>query len=178
MARRVAYCGDPPLTKQDLTAWLQETDSTVHGAVVDLIIPAVVGQCEAITGAAIRMASYEEVWPVPHRFGGFLDVGQVREVTAVHRLDGGGQLAPGSYSIEHGMRQSALRLQGAEQYPIRIEYQAGIDLDLYPQVKAWLLMQAAALYAQRETLTAEKLSMLPDGFINTMLADITVPPRF
>lgn len=115
---------------------------------------------------------------MPYRFGGWLDVGQVRSVTAVHRLDGSGQIPPDGYTIEHGMRQSAFRLQGSEHFPIRIEYEAGIDLDLHPQVRTWLLMQAAALYAQRETLTAEKLALLPDGFINTMLADITVPPRF
>lgn len=115
---------------------------------------------------------------MPYRFGGWLDVGQVRNVIAVHRLDGGGRLPVEGYAIEHDMRQSALRFQGKEPGSIRIEYEAGIDLELHPQVKTWLLMQAAALYAQRETLTAEKLSMLPDSFINTMLSDITVPPRF
>jgi hypothetical protein len=178
MARRIAYCGDPPLTKADLTAWLQETSDTVHGAVVDLIIPAVVAQCETITGAAIRPAIYEEVWHVPYRFGGWLDIGQVVEVTSVKRLDSDVQIAADRYVLQRDMRQASFRLLGGEQFPIRIEYKAGVDLVVHPQVKAWLLMQAAALYAQRETLTAEKLNLLPDGFINTMLADITVPARF
>lgn len=178
MARRIAYCGDPPLTKADLTAWLQETDSTVHSAVVDLIIPAVVGQCETITGAAIRLAKYEEVWHPPYRFGGWLDIGQVRSVDLVQRLDTDVAVTPGRYVVSHDMRQTSFRLLDGAQYPIRIEYQAGIDLTLHPQVKTWLLMQAASLYAQRETLTTDKLNLLPVGFINSMLADITVPARF
>ncbi len=62
---------------------------------------------------------------------------------------------------------------------LRITYKAGADLAAYPAVRNWLLMHIGTVYAQRESLvTGTIVAELPGSFLDHMLAEITVPPRF
>lgn len=179
MARRIRYRGDPVLTVQDVVAWVRDDLANAEEALIrDVIIPSVTAQCEAETGAAIRQAEYVEDWPAG-LLSRALDVGQAVEVLEVKSLASGGQiLSPTQYSLQVGQRVSHLTLAGGGS-PVRITYKAGVDFDAYPSVKAWMLLQAGTLFQQRESLiTGTIVAELPLKFIGSMLADITVPPRF
>ena len=179
MARRIRYSGDPVLTVQDVVSWVRDDLANAEEALIrDLIIPTVTAQCEAETGAAIRQAEYVEDWPAG-LLSRALDVGQAVEVLEVKSLASGGQiLSPTQYSLQVGQRVSHLTLAGGGG-PVRIKYKAGVDFDAYPSVKTWMLLQAGTLFQQRESLiTGTVVAELPLKFIGSMLADITVPPRF
>ena len=180
MARRIRYSGDPVLTVQDVVGWVRDDLANAEEALIrDVIIPTVTAQCEAETGAAIRQAEYVEDWPAG-LLSRALDVGQAVEVLEVKSLASGGQiLSPAQYSLQVGQRVSQLSLAGSGGSPVRITYKAGVDFDAYPSVKAWMLLQAGTLFQQRESLiTGTIVAELPLKFIGSMLADITVPPRF
>lgn len=179
MARRIRYSGDPVLTVQDVVAWVRDDLANAEEALIrDLIIPTVTTQCETETGAAIRQAEYVEDWPAG-LLSRALDMGQAVEVLEVKSLAPGGQiLSPAQYSLQVGQRVSHLTLAGGGG-PVRITYKAGVDFEAYPSVKTWLLLQAGTLFQQRESLIAgTTVAELPLKFIGSMLADITVPPRF
>lgn len=181
MAQRLRYTGDPVLTYQDVDTQVQGLPADQQALVTKVIIPAVTAQAEAITGAAIREAQYAEHWPAGGRAGGWLDVGQVKRIVSV-QVQGADQPLPDSaYTLHSEQRMARLQLQlhSVPQQPLLITYEAGLDLAAYPGVKQWLLMQAATLFAQREVLvTGTIVAKLPESFIDSMLADITVPPRF
>lgn len=181
MARRIRYSGDPVLTVQDVVSWVRDDLANAEEALIrDLIIPAVTAQCEAETGAAIRQAEYVEDWPAG-TLSRALDIGQATEVLEVKSLAPGSQpLSPAQYSLQIGQRISHLSVAaGVGGGPIRITYKAGVDLDAYPSVKSWMLLQAGTLFQQRESLiTGTIVAELPLKFIGNMLADIIVPPRF
>lgn len=181
MARRIRYSGDPVLTVQDVVAWVRDDLANAEEALIrDVIIPTVTAQCEAETGAAIRKAEYVEDWPAG-LLSRALDVGQAVEVLEVKSLAPGSQpLSPDQYSLLVGQRISHLTLAGGcGGSPVRITYKAGVDFDAYPSVKTWMLLQAGTLFQQRESLiTGTIVAELPLKFIGSMLADITVPPRF
>ncbi|MDP1125383.1 hypothetical protein Q5O12_28085, partial [Klebsiella pneumoniae] len=62
---------------------------------------------------------------------------------------------------------------------LRIRYKAELDIDLHPGVRNWLLMAAATIYRHPEVfLVAQTLAELPSTFLDHLVADITVPPRF
>lgn len=179
MARRIQYTGDPVITLADVESQVMGVVADQQALVSNVIIPAVTAQCESITGAAVRAATYEEDWPASGRHGGYLDIGQAHTITSVQRLDGGEQLPLTACVLSRGARQSSLRVGGVHGVPLRITYEAGLDLAAYPSVKQWLLMQAATLYAQREVLiTGSIVSRMPESLIDTLLDDIRVPPRF
>lgn len=179
MAQRLRYIGAPVLTYQDVDAQVQGLPEDQQSLVTGVIIPAVTAQAEAITGAAIREAEYAERWPAGGRAGGWLDVGQVRRIVSV-KVEGTEQTLPSSaYNLLIEQRMARLVLHNAPPKPLQIIYEAGVDLVAYPSVKQWLLMQAATLFAQRELLvTGTIVARMPESFIDTLLSDITLPPRF
>ncbi|MNY20958.1 hypothetical protein D3C86_1544730 [compost metagenome] len=62
---------------------------------------------------------------------------------------------------------------------LRIRYKAGLEIDLHPGVRNWLLMAAATIYRHPEMfLVGQTLAELPSAFLDHLVADITVPPRF
>src|SRR5690606_26656848 len=139
---------------------------------------------EAKTGAAIRPAVYEEEWPESYGSGRPLDVGQADEVLAIHRVELDGSLTElqplPALRLERGQRESFLHfVQGRPSGRLVIRYHAGTDLAAYPGVRQWLLMQAATAHEFRETLVVGTiLAELPSHFTDSLLAEITVPPRF
>lgn len=183
MARRIAYLGAPVLTPQDIATFRRNDAVLVEADLLtNIIIPGVVAQCEARTGAAIHRASYVEHWPAHYPSGHALDVGQATTITALDVIAPDGAPVPSGVAkyLQQDQRQSYLHFpDGRPAGALRITYEAGVNLDAYPAVKTWLLMTISTVYAQRETLViGASVAELPSRFIDTMLADIEVPPRF
>lgn len=183
MARRIAYTGSPVLTAAEVANQCRLEPEDVQTDLIELaIIPGVTAQCEAITGAAIREAEYEEDWPEHYPSGHCLDVGQAHTVLAVSRLAGDGSETSLDvpHHLQRGRRESALHFPaGRPPGVLRIRYRAGLDLAAYPSVRTWLLIHAATAHEFREALiTGALLQQLPPTFLDAQLAEITVPPRF
>ncbi|WCD82991.1 hypothetical protein [Pseudomonas sp. TUM22785] len=183
MARRIAYLGEPVLTLAQVAQQCRLEPSDLQTELIEqVIIPGVTAQCEALTGAAIREARYEEDWPVHYHAGRSLDIGQAHTIERIERVHADGQLQAldDSHLLYQGMRESQLEFPGGRPPGrLRIRYRAGVDLDVHPGVRNWLLMNAATAFEYRETLvTGAQLQPLPSSFLDSLLADITLPPRF
>ncbi|WP_166359289.1 hypothetical protein [Pseudomonas akapageensis] len=183
MARRIAYTGPPVMTMAQVAFQCRiEPEDMQPELVEQIIIPGVTAFCEAKTGAAIRQASYVEDWPEHYLTGHALDIGQATEVSSLAVVQPDGSLLDqtGPFDLRQGSRESFLHFgAGRPAGVLRIRYQAGVDLAAYPSVLSWLLMSAATAYQQRETLVVgQMLTELPSSFLDHLLADITVPPRF
>lgn len=183
MAKRIAYTGQPVLTLEEVARQCRVEVEDLQPELIELIIiPGVTAQCEARTGAAIREATYEEDWPEAYGSGHILDVGQVKEVQSVNRRESDGSLTvlQAPHVLQHSGRESFLTFPaGRPSGRLVVRYTAGIDLAAYPGVKSWMLMHAATAYEFRETLVSGTImTELPSRFIDSMLSEITVPPRF
>lgn len=180
MARRIRYTGQPVLELPEVAAWLRLRSVDRDKDLLEkVLIPGVIGMCEARTGAAIAEAEYQEIWPEYFASGHALDVGQATDVVSITKDDG--MVIPvAAYRLEQGQRESSLYFDGSRPGgALRINYQAGIDLAAYPSVKTWLLMGVATLYDQRESVVVgQPVAELPSHFLESMLAEITLPPRF
>ena len=183
MARRIAYTGPPVFTPEDISAWRRNDAVLLESDLLrDVIIPGVTAQAEARTGAAIRQATYVEIWPAAYASGHALDVGQAKAVSAVDVLSVDGAPVPSgaTHYLQQEQHESYLHFPaGRPAGVLQITYEAGADLQAYPAVRNWLLMHIGTVYAQRESLViGGSVAELPSGFLDSMLADITVPPRF
>lgn len=183
MARRIAYIGDPVLTLAEVAFQCRiEPEDMEPELVEQVIIPGVTAQAETKTGAGVRRATYEEHWPASFAAGQALDRGQVIQIDSVVLLnaDGSDSDQPVPFRLRKGSHEDFLDFpNGRPSGALRIQYQAGTDLDVHPGVRSWMLMSAATAYKQRETLVlGQTLFELPRSFLDTLLADITVPPRF
>ncbi len=183
MARRVAYYGALPITLAEVAQQCRlEVEDLQPELIEQVIIPGVTAQAEHRTGAAIRMAEYEEYWPESYESGRPLDVGQATSLISIWRRRPSGSFDGISTptNLEQGPRESYLHFPaGRPPGHLRIRYWAGVNLKAYPGVRLWLLMSAATAYEYRETLVSGSiLAELPSRFTDSLLADITVPPRF
>ena len=179
MAIRLRYTGEPVITLDEVVEQVRDTATNIQQSLVrDVIIPAVTAQCESITGAAIRLAEYQQAYQ-PNKAGAcWLDHGQVRSIIAVSAEDGT-VVDQADYRIINTQRETAVQPIGFPLGFARITYEAGVDLAAYPGVKAWLLMSAATLYNQHELLiVGGTAASVPASYIDHLLAEITVPPRF
>lgn len=183
MAQRIAYLGAPVLTPDDIAAWRRNDAVLLESALLStIVIPGVVAQCEAKTGAAIQDARYVEHWPDHYASGRPLDVGQAHTIETIELVgaDGSAVQSTANKFLQREQRETFLHFpDGRPQGTLRITYLAGVNLAAYPSVRNWLLLNVSTVYAQRETLvTGTIVSELPSSFLDSMLADITVPPRF
>ncbi|WP_313430911.1 hypothetical protein [Pseudomonas sp.] len=183
MARRIAYTGAPVLTLEQVAYQCRAEPEDLQPELVDqIIIPGVTAQGESKTGAAIREAIYEEDWPAAYPSGHSLDVGQVVAVESVVVLGETGQVTPftGQLELSQGGKESYLLFPGGRPAGrLRIRYRAGVDLEAYPGVLSWLLMAAETAFTHRGLLVVgQSLAEVPANFLDHLLADITVPPRF
>ena len=173
MAKRIAYTGPPVLTLEEVARQCRVEVEDLQPELIELII---------IPGAAIREATYEEEWPPAYGSGHALDVGQVKEVQSVSVRESDGSLTALQvpHVLQHSARESFL-LFPAGRPPGRlvIRYSAGVDLDAYPGLKSWMLMHAATAFENRETLIVGTIvAELPTSYMDSLLAEVTVPPRF
>lgn len=183
MARRIAYTGAPVLTLEQVAEQCRLDTADLQQVLIEqIIIPGVTAQAEARTGAAIREAEYEEDWPESYGSGHALDMGQASEVLSVSEVQADGTVTALTVAsfLQRGGRESFLHFpDGRPPGVLRIRYKAGADLDAYPGVRSWLLMQAATAHEFRETLVVGTiLAEIPGSFLDSLLAEITVPPRF
>lgn len=183
MARRIEYVGDPVLTLEQVAFQCRlEPEDMEPGLIEDIIIPGVTTQCESKTGAGIRGAIYEEDWPIAFPSGHALDVGQASEIVSVRvrQSDGTWVEHAGPLELQQGQRESFLLFPaGRPSGVLRIRYKASTDLALHPGVRNWLLMAAATILRHPEMfLVGQSLSELPSEFLDHLVAEITVPPRF
>ncbi|MFG0862605.1 hypothetical protein [Pseudomonas sp. CJQ_13] len=183
MARRIAYTGAPVLTLEQVAFQCRAEPEDLQPELVDqIIIPGVTAQGESKTGAAIREAIYEEDWPAAYPSGHSLDIGQVVAVESVVVLGEAGQVTPydGQAELSQGGKESYLHFPGGRPAGrLRIRYRAGVDLEAYPGVLSWLLMAAETAFTHRGLLVVgQSLAEVPSSFVDHLLADITVPPRF
>lgn len=183
MARRVVYTGPPVLTLAQVAYQCRiEPEDMQPELVEQIIIPGVTAQCESRTGAAIRQATYVEDWSENYRSGSALDVGQATAIQSVQVLAEGGSVVDldGPFDLRQGSHESYLHFWGQRpRGELRIRYTAGVDFDAYPGVRSWLLMAAATAWEQRGLLVVgQSLAEIPASFVDHLLADITVPPRF
>jgi hypothetical protein len=183
MARRIEYFGDPALTLDQVAFQCRVEPEDMEPALIEqIIIPGVTAQCESKTGAAIRGAVYEEEWPADRPSGHALDVGQANEVVSIfaQQPDGTWSEAIGPFELRQEQRESFLFFPVARPGGrLRIRYKASLDLDLNPGVRNWLLMAAATIYRHPEMfLVGQTLAELPSTFLDYLVAEITVPPRF
>lgn len=183
MARRIAYTGDPVITLAEVAYQCRLDPEDLQPDLIEqVVIPGVTGLAEAITGAAIRQAEYEEEWPEHCGSGHPLDRGQAFEVLSVSRLHESGEveLLNVDTSLRQGSRESVLHFpDGRPPGVLLIRYLAGVSLEAYPSVKTWLLMQAATAHELRESVVVGTiLTGLPAKFLGGLLSEIEVPPRF
>ncbi|MFO3723953.1 hypothetical protein [Pseudomonas sp. HLMP] len=183
MARRIAYTGAPVLTLEQVAFQCRAEPEDLQPELIDqIIIPGVTAQGESRTGAAIREAIYEEDWPAAYPSGHSLDVGQVVAVESVVVLGDAGQVTPyeGQVVLHLGGKESYLEFPaGRPEGRLRIRYRAGTDLEAHPGVLSWLLMAAETAFTHRGVMVVgQSLSPLPGTYLDHLLADITVPPRF
>lgn len=183
MARRIAYTGDPVLTLDQVAYQCRlDPEDTVPELIEGVIIPGVTAQAEERTGAGIRQAEYEEEWPAHYCSGHALDIGQATNILSISRIlaDGSDQELTVAHNLRNRGKESFLYFpEGRPEGELLIRYQAGADLDVYPSVRTWLLMQAATAHENREALVVGTiLTELPSTMLDSLLAPITVPPRF
>ena len=93
-----------------------------------------------------------------------------------------GVLVPfeGGVQLTQGGKESYLEFPGGRPAGrLRIRYRAGVDLEAHPGVRSWLLMAAETAFTHRGVLiVGQGLAEVPSSFVDHLLADITVPPRF
>ncbi|PKI19404.1 hypothetical protein [Pseudomonas monteilii] len=183
MARRIAYTGPPVLTLEQVAFQCRAEPEDLQPELIHLVvIPGVTAQAESKTGAAIREAIYEEEWPAAYPSGHSLDIGQVVAVESVVVLGEGGEVTTyaGQVELSQGGKESYLLFPGGRPAGrLRIRYRAGVDLEAYPGVLSWLLMAAETAFTHRGLLVAgQSLAEVPSSFVDHLLADVTVPPRF
>jgi hypothetical protein len=183
MARRIAYTGDPVITLAEVAYQCRLDPEDLQPELIEhVVIPGVTGMAEAITGAAIRQAEYEDEWPEHFGSGHPLDQGQAFEVLSVSRVHENGEVLvlDVDTSLRQSSRESFLHFPaGRPPGVLSIRYLAGVSLEAYPSVKIWLLMQAAAAHELRETMIVGTiLTALPARFLGSLLSEIEVPPRF
>jgi len=183
MARRIAYTGAPVLTLEQVAYQCRAEPEDLQPELIDqIIIPGVTSQGESKTGAAIREAIYEEDWPAHYPSGHSLDIGQVVAIESVVVLGDAGQVVTftGPIELSPGGKESYLAFPGGRpQGRLRIRYRAGVDVEANPGVLSWLLMAAETAFTQRGVLVVgQSLSEMPASYLDHLLADITVPPRF
>jgi len=183
MARRIAYIGEPVLTLDQVAYQCRLDPEDVQPELIEgVIIPGVTGQAESRTGAAIRQAEYEEEWPEHYRSGHALDMGQATEIISIGQILSSGDVEPltVAHNLRNRGRESFLYFpDGRPDGDLMIRYKAGLDLDRNPAVRSWLLMQAATAHEFRETLISGTiLAELPGSMLDSLLSEITVPPRF
>ncbi|MNN45895.1 hypothetical protein D3C81_1602500 [compost metagenome] len=183
MARRIAYTGAPVLTLEQVAYQCRAEPEDLQPELIDqIIIPGVTSQGESKSGAAIREALYEEDWPTGYPSGHSLDIGQVVAIESVVVLGGAGVAVPftGTVELVQGGKESYLEFpEGRPEGRLRIRYRAGVDLEVHPGVRSWLLMAAETAFTHRGVLVVgQALAEVPSSFLDHLLADITVPPRF
>lgn len=194
MAVLIAFTGPEPLTYEDVVAQCRldpdDDDSAERDLIERIVIPAARGLAEEATGAAIRKGRYRDHLPrVPAGNAFAATMGQAFELEsiALGATVGAALLDPSAAYLVNSGKESFLYTQqglpwrdvaGSCPQGLMVTYLAGIDIESHPSVRHYLLLAAAWAYRHRELLVlGQTLNELPDRYLLTLLAGITVPPR-
>lgn len=193
MAVQLGMVGPEPLTYDEVVAQCRldpdDDDSSERDLIERIVIPAARALAEQATGAAIRKARYREHLPmVPAGQVFAAEKGQAYtlESIALGVRPGSPLLDLSRCYLVNGGKESLLyteqgtwrELVGECPQGLLVTYLAGIDIDDHPSVRQYLLLAAAWAYRHRELLVlGQTLNELPDRYLLTLLASITVPPR-
>ena len=194
MALLIAFTGPEPLTYEDVVAQCRldpdDDDSAERDLIERIVIPAARGLAEEATGAAIRKGRYRDHLPrVPAGNAFAATMGQAFELEsiALGATVGAALLDPSAAYLVNSGKESFLYTQqglpwrdvaGSCPQGLMVTYLAGIDIENHPSVRHYLLLASAWAYRHRELLVlGQTLNELPDRYLLTLLAAITVPPR-
>ncbi|WP_174904246.1 hypothetical protein [Burkholderia pseudomultivorans] len=174
-----------PIAFEDVAAQCRIDDDDEREFIEHVLIPGARQAAESKSGAAIRNARYVE------RLGAFprgeipLSVGQVFAMESVAiRSDSAVPLtlSEAQYELIQLGRETLLAPVNGR-WPSAgaptLTYRAGINLDRFPSVRAWMLLAAAWAYENRELFSSgQSVIAMPSGFADALLDPVTVPPRF
>lgn len=193
MAVLLGPVGPEPLTYDEVVAQcrldLDDDDAAERDLIDRIVIPAARALAEQATGAAIRKARYRDHLPtVPTGKTFAADIGQAYELESIALgvRPGSAELDLSRCYLVNGGKESLLyteqgtwrELVGECPQGLMVTYLAGIDIEDHPSVRQYLLLAAAWAYRHRELLVlGQTLNELPDRYLLTLLASITVPPR-
>jgi hypothetical protein len=194
MALLIAHTGAEPITYEDVVIQCRldsDDDDTAERDLIErIVIPAARGLVEQLSGAAVRKGRYRDHLPsIPTGNVFAITQGQAFELESIVL-----GVAPGSPLLDttacylvNGGQESLLYTQqgrpwrelvGSCPQGMMVTYLAGIDIDEHPSVRHYLLLAAAWAYRHRELLVlGQTLNELPERYLLSLLAGITVPPR-
>lgn len=194
MAQLIEHIGPEPITVDDVIYQCRldadDVDDDERDLIERIVIPAARGLVEQATGAAVRKGVYRDHLPkVPMGSVFAVNLGQAYELDSIvvgvsptARI-----LDPAAMYLINSGAESLLYTQGGRSWRelageapqgLLIAYKAGIDIANFPSVLQYLLLAAAWAYRHRELLAVgQALHELPERYLLTLLAAITVPPR-
>ena len=194
MALLITHTGPEPLTYEDVVIQCHldpdDDDSAERDLIERIVIPAARGLAEQTTGAAIRKGRYRDHIPViPASNVLAMTVGQAYELECIAlgvTADAPTLDESAAYLVNTGQESLLYTRQGSRWRDVAgnspqgmmLTYLAGIEIDHHPSVRHYLLLAAAWAYRHRELLVlGQTLNELPERYLLTLLAGITVPPR-
>lgn len=166
-----------PLDWAAVKAQIHADDDTEQSFVETYIIPAVRQMAEAKTGTVLREATFTESWDAVA--AGHLIPFAVSGVKSVESVTAKGVAVDASgYTLVTIGCASYIKFD-SDQESLLLNYTAGLNMAAYPGVLAWMLLACAWAYAQREMMTVgQSIEEMPSSYLDSMLAPITVAPKF
>lgn len=165
------YLGDEPLTLAEVKLQCRVDGEAEDAYIEGVLIPAARALAEEVSGAVIRKGRYIE--QVGNAGYSVLARGSVIEVESVVV---GGDVAP--FAIALDGRRTVVKASGFTGKSAQITYTAGIDIAVHAGVRAWMLLVAAWLYANRELMGEREGAKAPSHISAALLASINVHPGF
>lgn len=168
MATLLEYLDEEPLCLSDVMTHCRVDADDDRSYLEDVVIPSARAMAESRSGAAIRMAHYQEVLVAGTR----LSIGNVVAVDSAE-VDG----SPVLFTVEEKLRRVAVCSEAARGRFMMVKFRAGIeDLSSFPTVRSWLLLACGSLYRERE-LGGEETAERMKNF-DTLLQPIMLPNTF
>lgn len=165
------YLGDEPLMLVEVKMQCRVDFDDEDIYLESVIIPAARALAEEVCGAAIRKARYvEQVSDAGHSV---LARGSVIEVESV-TVSG----TPVPFEISLDGRRTVVQASGSAGKEAQITYTAGIDIAMHAGVRAWMLLVAAWLYANRELMGERDGAKAPPHISASLLSSINVHAGF
>lgn len=165
------YLGDEPLTLAEVKMQCRVDSDAEDAYFVGVIIPAARALAEEVSGAAVRKGRYIE--HASDAASAVLARGSVIEVEGVTV---NGDAVP--FAVTLNGRRTVVQSPGFAGKSAQITYTAGINISVHAGVRAWMLLVATWLYANRELMGERNGAKAPPHISAALLASINVHPGF
>lgn len=175
---------EEPVTLAEVKAHCR-IDGAAEDALLQAYIAAARARCEGILQRALITREVEQTldaFPADELQLALLPVGQIVEVGYTDPAGAAQLLAPSAYTLDATQAGSHWLLPAVgtlwpQTRPVinavRVRYEAGYGLqasDVPPDIRAWLLLTVAYLYAQREAVDATgRAAEIPSRFVDSLL---------